>query len=112
MNVSYEGIGYLAVTLPNSSGEAGKLCKVSQSGMVVSCSTGDAFCGMVEAVDNNVAAMQIQGFVRVSVTGEIPLCGYMKLSSDGKGGVQVDNAGKEYLVVAAEPKKSAIILKL
>ena len=112
MNVSFEGIGYLAVTLPNASVQVGKVCKVSPAGKVVNCDKGDAFCGVVEATEKYVAAVQIEGFAEVTVTGEIPVCGYVKLSADGEGGVQMDTAGKEYLVVAVEPKKSMITLKM
>ena len=112
MNVSYEGIGYLAATFPAGSCVAGQLCKLGVLGMSDKCSDGEAFCGLVEAVEHQRAAVQIAGFAEVSYTGSAPSRGYAKLSSNGKGGVKVDSAGKEYLVAEIDTDRSVITIKL
>ena len=113
MNVSYEGIGYLAVTFPAGVCEAGKLCKLNVLGQTERCEEGEAFCGFVEELGSNrCAAVQIAGFVEVSYTGSAPTRGYAKLSSDGQGGVKEDSAGKEYLVVALNADESKITIRL
>ena len=112
MNVSYEGVGYLAATFPAGSCVAGQLCKLGTLGMSDKCSEGEAFCGMVEAVEHQRAAVQIEGFVEVSYTGTAPARGYTKLSSNGKGGVKVDSNGKEYLVAEINTAETKITMKL
>ena len=112
MNVSYEGIGYLAVTLPAGNCTEGHLCKLNPQGQCVACAEGDPFCGLVEAVDGENAAVQIEGFAEVRYTGDMPPKGYLKLSSNGKGGVKVDAAGKEYLAVAVDGSAATVTIKL
>ena len=112
MSVSYEGIGYLAVTFPKVTATVGKVCKLNLLGRVEECENGDKFCGVVQDVDDATAAVQLEGFVEVGFTGNTPARGYTKLSCDGNGGVKVDTAGKEYLVVRLNSAKSKIIMKL
>ena len=112
MNVSYEGVGYLAVTFPAGSCVAGQVCKLGVLGLSEKCNEGDAFCGVVDAVENFRAAVQIEGFAEVSYTGTAPTRGYEKLSSNGKGGVKVDSNGKEYLVAELDTDNSTITIKL
>ena len=112
MNVSYEGIGYLAVTFPAGSCVAGQPCKLNTQGHADKCSDGEAFCGFAGAVDSQRAAVQLQGFLEASYTGTAPSCGFAKLSSDGKGGVKVDSAGREYLVVQVNTTASKVTIKL
>lgn len=112
MKVAYEGIGHLTVTFPNNSAVAGQVCKLSTQGKCEKCSDGDIFCGVVEEVTPAGAAVQLQGFVKLSYTGAIPYAGYTKLSSNGAGGVKTDTNGKEYLVVRYDSAKKTVIIKL
>ena len=112
MSVSYEGIGCLTVTFPKIQAEVGHVCRLNLLGRVETCANGDKFFGVVQAVDDATAAVQVEGFVEVHFTGTTPARGYTKLSSDGNGGVKVDSAGMEYLVVRLNSEKSTIIIKL
>ena len=112
MNLSYEGIGYLAVTIPSITCVAGQLCKLNLVGQGEVCKDGDPFFGFVERVTEYRAAVQIEGFLEVSYTGPTPACGYTKLSSNGNGGVKLDDAGREYLVVDLKSSESKITIKL
>ena len=112
MNVSYEGIGYLAVTFPAGSCVAGQPCKLNTQGHADKCSDGEAFCGFAEAVDGQNVAVQVQGFLEVGYTSSAPVCGFVKLSSNGKGGVKADSAGREYLVVKVNTTAAKVTIKL
>ena len=112
MSVSYEGIGYLAVTFPVKNSSANKLCKVNSQGQVENCSDGDHFCGYVVSVEKEYAAVQLEGFVKVSFTGTTPARGYTKLSANNYGGVKVDTNGREYLVVEYSSADSTVTIKL
>lgn len=113
MNVSFEGVGRLAVTVPNENAVAGQLCKLNAEGMCARCQAGEHFVGLVEAVEGDSAALQIAGFATVKFTGSEPVVGFNKFISNGNGGVKYDaSAGKEYLVVAVDSGRSTITLKL
>ena len=112
MSVSYEGIGYLAVTLPNRNCTVGQLCTLNLSGQGVNAGDGETFLGVVEAVDGKKMAVQIEGFVTMKYSGTAPSLGYVKLSSNGNGGVRVNNAGREYLVLECNNDTSTVIMKL
>ena len=110
MNVSFEEIGRLAVTFAQSGCEGGQVCKVSGNGAVDPCGAGERFCGVVESVRGGVAAVQVAGFVTVSVTGSLNV-GYVNLCADGQGGVKV-GTGREYLVVSVDENAATAIIKL
>ena len=112
MNVSYEGIGYLAVTMPCDTAVAGQLCMLNAAGQVDKCEEGKPFIGFVEAVEDGKAAVQIGGAMEVGFTGSIPPAGYTKLSSNGQGGVKVDTTGREYMVLCFDSIKSTVMIKL
>ena len=110
MNVSFEEIGRLAVTFAQTGCEGGQVCKVSGNGAVSPCAEGERFCGVVESVRGGVAAVQVAGFVTVSVTGGLNV-GYVNLCADGQGGVKA-GAGREYLVVSVDENAATAIIKL
>ena len=112
MNVSYEGIGYLAVTMPADGCVVGDICCLSLAGYAGSCATGSSFIGVVEAVEGDYAAVQVEGVVKVYYSGNAPLLGYRKLSANGVGGVKADDQGREYLVLDVDRAESMVTFKL
>ena len=69
MNVSFEEIGRMAVTFAQDGCQGGQVCKVSANGTVAPCAAGDKFCGIVEGVRSGFAAVQVEGFAEVAVSG-------------------------------------------
>ena len=110
MNVSFEDIGRLSVTFGQEGCEGGMVCKVGGNGLVVPCADGEKFCGIVEHVRGNHAAVQVAGFAEVKVTGTVGL-GYVNLCADGNGGVKA-GTGREYLVVSVNENAKTAIIKL
>ena len=110
MNVSFEDIGRLSVTFGQEGCEGGMVCKVGGNGLVVPCADGDKFCGVVEHVRGNHAAVQVAGFAEVKVAGTVDL-GYVNLCADGTGGVKAGE-GKEYLVVSVNENAKTAVIKL
>jgi len=110
MNVSFEEIGRLAVTFAQSGCEGGQVCKVSANGTVAPCAAGDKFCGVVEGVRGNAAAVQVAGFAQVKITGSVGV-GYVSLCADGAGGVKA-GTGREYLVVSVDANAKTAVIKL
>ena len=110
MNVSFEEIGRLAVTFGQEGCQGGQVCKVSGNGAVAPCADGDKFCGIVEHVRGNHAAVQVAGFAEVSIAGAVSL-GYVNLCADGSGGVKT-GAGREYLVVSVDEHAQTCVIKL
>lgn len=110
MNVSFEEIGRLAVTLAHENCVSGHPCKLVDNGLVIPCGEGDGFCGFVESVRGGFAAVQVEGFVTVSVTGGLDV-GYVSLCADGSGGVKA-GSGREYLVVCMDKDSETAVIKL
>lgn len=110
MNVSFEEIGRLAVTFAQSGCESGQVCKIGGDGQVAACAAGESFCGIVESVRGGFAAVQLEGFATVSVTGSLS-AGYVMLCADGSGGVQ-SGSGREYLVVQVDTNAGTAVIKL
>ena len=108
MNVSFEEIGRMAVTFAQDGCESGQVCKVSGNGTVAPCAAGEKFCGIVEGVRGDFAAVQVAGFATVAVSGSVGV-GYVNLCADGQGGVKA-GSGKEYLVVSVNADTATIML--
>ena len=108
MNVSFEEIGRMAVTFAQDGCESGQVCKVSENGTVAPCAAGEKFCGIVEGVRGDFAAVQVAGFATVAVSGSVGV-GYVNLCADGQGGVKA-GSGKEYLVVTVNADTATIKL--
>ena len=108
MNVSFEEIGRMAVTFAQDGCESGQVCKVSANGTVAPCAAGEKFCGIVEGVRGDFAAVQVAGFATVAVSGSVGV-GYVNLCADGQGGVKA-GSGKEYLVVSVNADTATIML--
>lgn len=112
MNISFEGIGYLAVTFPAAEDAAGQVCELNADGGVKACSDGNSFIGVMEFVRDGRAAVQVEGFAEVSYTGTNLSLGYTKLTGNGSGGVQLDSDGREYLVVQVNTADKTAVIKL
>ena len=108
MNVSFEEIGRMAVTFAQSGCESGQVCKLDADGKMVPCAAGDKFCGIVESIRGGHAAVQMEGFATVRVSGAVNL-GYVTLCADGAGGVK-SGSGREYLVVSLRGDTAVIKL--
>ena len=108
MNVSFEEIGRMAVTFAQDGCESGQVCKVSEGGTVAPCAAGEKFCGIVEGVRGNFAAVQVAGFAAVKCAEDVAV-GYVNLCANGNGGVKA-GTGREYLVVCVNAGTAVIKL--
>ncbi len=112
MHISFDGIGHMSVTFPAGTCAEGQLCKLDTEGKASACSAGDKFCGVAEVVKGGLAAVQLHGFATVSYTGTAPAIGWANLSADGNGGVKIDTAGNNYLVVAVDTAAKTSVIEL
>ncbi len=112
MNISYEGVGYLAVTMPTNGCDDGHVCNINSEGKVVSCLIGEMFFGVVVTTDGYRAHVQVEGFAKVTYTGSGMGPGLLKLESDGYGGVRVSNNGRVYLVASVDTEEGTAVIKL
>ena len=110
MNVSFEEIGRLAVTFAQEGCESGQVCKLGSDGKVTACAAGDKFCGVVEGIRGGFAAVQVEGFATVRISGAVNV-GYVNLCADGSGGVK-SGTGREYLVVQVDANQGIAVIKL
>jgi len=105
MNVSFNGIGEMAVTFEATAGlKAGDPVKMADNCKVTSCSAGDRMCGVALFVsEDEFATVQMKGYTCMEYTGTDPVIGYGCFVADGNGKIKVDSAaektGSEYLIV-------------
>ena len=113
MNRYFEDIGQVMATFAAGTGAtAGQVCKVSAGKTVAACSSGDAFCGVVDHVGPAGAAVVLRGFVTVAYSSTAPTVGYSTLSANGSGGVAVNADGQRYLVVDVDTTASTATILL
>ena len=112
MNTCYDGIGYLAVTVPAGTCAAGQVCKLSTAGQADACSAGERFMGVCDEVRKGLAAVQVGGFAQVGYTGSAPALGFANLAADGSGGVCVTEGAESYLVMALDEANGTVTIKL
>jgi len=112
MNYCYNGIGEVTATFGVKDGASlpvGVPVKMTAYGEVAACENGEAFIGVVESCRGGCAAIQLRGCVEAVYSGEAPAAGYVKLVSDGAGGV-CTGEGREYLVLSAANGAAEIML--
>ena len=110
MNVSFEEIGRLSATFALSGGEGGQVCTLAGNGKVTACAENEKFCGVIEGVRGDYAAVQVAGFAAVGYSGSLN-AGYVNLCADGKGGVKA-GTGREHLVVSVDEAAKIAVIKL
>ena len=116
MKVSFEGIDEKVVTFYNNStspAAAGEVVKISGNGEVSACSAGDRICGVCLAADEDHAAVQMGGYMKLDYSGTAPAAGYATLAADGMGGVKgVSTGGATYLVIDVDSSDAMVGIML
>ena len=114
MKVSYEGIGQWAATFACDQAHEGEVVKITGSGTVGPCATGDSFCGMVlSAGRDGACAVALGGMITAGYSGEAaPALGWCALAADGSGGVAAGEGGRNYLVVDVDSVSGTVTFAL
>lgn len=112
MNISFEEIGSVNITLPSDDITPGHVCMIHSDGSLKAPAAGGRFCGVIHTCRDHKACVQVCGFVTVGYTGNTPAIGYDMLSANGSGGVKKDTAGKEYLIVDRSETAQTVTLQL
>ena len=101
MNISFEGVGQWGATFACADVEVGNVVQMKDNGTVGPCASGDTFAGVATHVGRDGAACTVAlgGAVTCAYSGTAPTAGWNKLSADGNGGVSVNSAGHDYLVL-------------
>ena len=113
MNISIKGYGENAATFRVQGLVcAGHTVKVSDNLTVSPCEEADKFMGVALNVKGEYACVQSEGSVELDYSGTAPVAGYCMLAADGKGGIAVNENGREYLVVSVDTAKSKAVIIL
>lgn len=108
MSVSFNGFNENTATFKaNEEINGGVPVRMSESGTVTACSSGEAFCGIAVECSGGYASVQLSGTVTARFSGSAPEVGYAKLVSDGEG-VTASEDGREYLIVAVDDTASTV----
>lgn len=116
MKVSFEGIGETVVTFYNdtsSPAAVGDPVKISGNGEVSACADGDKFCGICIFADDEYAAVQMKGYIKLAYSGETaPAVGFSTLAADGNGGISADSTGAVHLVIDVDTTNGIVGIML
>lgn len=78
--------------------EKGKTVAMAESFTVKAAGDGDCFIGVCIDVNNYNASVLLSGYVKITYSGEAPVCGFNTLSADANGGIRKDADGRSILV--------------
>ena len=100
MKISMKGYGENTATFRTD----GIVCashtvKMSENFTVAPCQADDEFSGIAINARNEIACVQLDGYVDVPFSGSAPEVGYCSLVADGNGGVKISAGAREFLVV-------------
>ena len=114
MKISYNGIGQWRATFACDGLIENIVVKLTANNTVSSCTTGEAFAGVVASVshESDACSVVLSGLVTVSYTGTAPTVGYCNLSASESSGVQVAAGGRSYLVVQVDTVGRTVTFKL
>lgn len=114
MEISFEGIGQVAATFAAETGvNPGMAVTISGDSTVGLGDEGDIPCGVVLAVKNGMAAVQISGMARVGYSGAAPAVGWSMVAGDGTGKIKSVSAdGINCLIAAVDTAGSTAVIKL
>ena len=115
MKVSFEGIGECVATFYNNAAkgaQAASPVKMSGDGEVSTCVNGDRFFGAALTGEGDYCAVQTQGYFEFTYSGTAPSFGFVKFTANGSGGVKVDAAGGELLVVKVDTAAKVVGIML
>lgn len=102
MNINFSGYNENVVTfeVDGSGVTMGTPVKMSSSGTVSACASGDNMVGVAVNVRNGYAAVQLTGYIEMPTDSTIEV-GYQTLAASSDGKVEASASGREYLVVTS-----------
>ncbi len=110
MNVNFNGYNENAATfLADSTVSSGIPVKMKENGTVQACTSGDGFCGVALNVRDGYAAVQLEGYVSLPCSGEVPV-GYQFLTAGAGGSIAKGTSGNKYLVIESTADSIGFIL--
>ncbi len=100
MNINFSGYNENVVTfaVDGSGVTMGTPVKMSSSGTVKACESGDSMVGVAVNVRNGYAAVQLTGYIEMPTDSSVEV-GYQTLAACADGKVEASASGREYLVV-------------
>ena len=114
MEISFEGIGQVAVTFAAADGvQPGMAVALTADSTVGVGKGGDGLCGVVLTAKNGTAAVQVGGMVQVGYSGTAPAIGMNTVAVDGSGKIKtVTSGGVSCMVVSVNTADSTAVIKL
>jgi hypothetical protein len=113
-NISFDGVGQVLATFQvDSEAIDGGVVAMTGNGTVGLGKENDLPCGvLLNAEEDGMGAVQVEGMATVSFTGEAPGAGYAALVCDGQGGVTKNANGRLCLVVSVDEDSQTAVIKL
>ena len=98
MDINFNGFNEKALTfMADDLVTEGCLVKMDESGTVTKASADDSFIGVCMNVRDGFAAVQVEGYVEIDLTGEVSVGDAILVATDS--GVKAAEEGKSYRVI-------------
>ena len=109
MSSVFKGFETKEITLRSSNLNPGEVVMFTDGLIAYNPDKNAVFCGVCSAVRDDYASIVVNGYAKTTFTGMAPRFGYQKLSSNGEGGVMLDEEnGREYLIVGINGSDSTV----
>ncbi len=99
MSISFKGFNEQVLTFKTEAElAAGTLVTMSDNGTVAACANGDKIIGVVLCCRDNLASVQVGGYINVPYSGTAPKVGYCGISAASATEIKSDTSGRELAV--------------
>ncbi|MDD6023683.1 MAG: hypothetical protein PUC06_05515 [Oscillospiraceae bacterium] len=110
--VGFDGIGSMVITVKDGGVVPGQPCKCSGGKAMEKAAAGEAFQGVCLWQRDDIAGVQVDGFVTMPYTGTAPTVGFDILAADGNGGVQKSASGKSRMIVDVDSVLKTVTFRI
>ena len=110
--VGFDGIGSMVITVKDGGVVPGQPCKCSGGKAMEKAAAGEAFQGVCLWQRNDIAGVQVDGFLTMPYTGTAPTVGFDILAADGNGGVQKSASGKSRMIVDVDSVLKTVTFRI
>lgn len=100
MSISFNGFNEQVLTFKTETElAAGTLVKMSGNGTVAACANGDKIIGVVLSCRDNLACVQVGGYINLPYSGTAPTTGYCGICAASATKIKTDSSAGKLLAV-------------
>ena len=110
--VGFDGIGSMVITVKDDGLALGQPCKCSGGKAMTKAAAAEAFHGVCLWQREDIAGVQVDGFITLPYTGSAPAVGFGILAANGSGGVQTAASGMSRMIVDVDSVLKTVTFRI